>query len=76
MSSPKKKRIGAILLKQKAISAKQLEDALAKKQDDGDLRPLVTALTEEGIIQGSMLPKTAAWCLGSPSRASSMRPKL
>jgi CheY-like chemotaxis protein len=66
MSSPKKKRIGAILLKQKAISAKQLEDALAKKQDDGDLRPLVTALTEEGIIRETQALKALSEQSGCP----------
>jgi DNA-binding response OmpR family regulator len=66
MSSPTKKRIGAILLKQKAISAKQLEDALAKKQTDGDLRPLVTALTEEGIIRETQALKALSEQSGCP----------
>lgn len=49
MSSDQKKPIGSILLKQRAVSAAELEEALAK--GGTDRAPLATRLTQEGIIE-------------------------
>ena len=48
MASDKKKPIGSILLKQRAVSANELEEALSKSGNSN--KPLATRLTEDGVI--------------------------
>lgn len=49
MTSDNKRPIGSILLKQRAVSAAELEEALSK--GGGDHTPLATRLTQDGIIE-------------------------
>ncbi len=64
MSSPKKKPIGAILLKQRAVSASQLEKAL-KEGKRGD-PPLVSRLTDQGVIAEPQALKALSEQSGCP----------
>jgi DNA-binding response OmpR family regulator len=64
MDSDKKKPIGSILLKQHAVSARQLEEAL-KRGKRGD-PPLVSRLTEDGIIRETQALKALSEQSGCP----------
>jgi CheY-like chemotaxis protein len=64
MSSGQKKQIGSILLKQRAVSKKQLDDAL-KQGKRGD-PPLVSRLTEQGIIDETEALKALSEQSGCP----------
>ncbi|MBW2457276.1 MAG: response regulator [Deltaproteobacteria bacterium] len=64
MSSDKKKPIGSILLKQRAVSAKQLEKAL-KEGKRGD-PPLVSRLTDQGVIAEPQALKALSEQSGCP----------
>jgi DNA-binding response OmpR family regulator len=64
MSSDTKKSIGSILLKQRAVSKKQLDDALrsAKRGDP----PLASRLAEQGIIRETQALKALSEQSGCP----------
>ncbi len=64
MASDKKKPIGSILLKQRAVSAKQLEKAL-KESKRGD-PPLVSRLTDQGVIAEPQALKALSEQSGCP----------
>jgi CheY-like chemotaxis protein len=60
----KKKPIGSILLKQRAVSSKQLAEAL-RNQRDGD-PPLVSSLTASGVIDETAALKALSEQSGCP----------
>ncbi|MBW2528234.1 MAG: response regulator [Deltaproteobacteria bacterium] len=64
MSSDKKRPIGSILLKQRAVSAAELEEALAK--GGGSKVPLATRLTQDGIIEETEALKALSEQSGVP----------
>ncbi len=64
MTSEKKKPIGSILLKQRAVSASQLEKAL-KESKRGD-PPLVSRLTDQGVIVETQALKALSEQSGCP----------
>ncbi len=66
MSGGTKKQIGSILLQQKAVSARELEAALKKGQKSTSNTPLVSRLTQEGIIRETEALKALSEQAGCP----------